>query len=276
MLFQSTSVTFTSLYLWGVLEFPALFPSSKYLSPSSGAKWERALWQRLFWHWIFMKVTPIGSWGEEWHHHMDLFRDRDESNVFHSAHDLCWLQWALYLWTDCRSHCSFTLCWRKFQYSKDLIASVNFETWCFLVRLNPKALRFLKGSDGRFFYLCPESSNKENWNITHDLWTERDRGTFAHFPAHSLKSKQGRKWEKLLSSNEHLMGRRTRDLFCECLKKEKKRKWLRSLTTKLTENVWPLKHRQNNWPVFENHECGLLTSQSTQGYFLWLPLITNP
>lgn len=150
---------------------------------------------------------------------MDLFRDWYESNVFHSAHDLCWLQWALYLWTDFRSHCSCTLCWRGFRYSKDLIASMNFETWYFLVGLNPKALRFLQGSDRRFFYLCLESSNKENWNITHDLWTEGDRGTFAKFPAHSLKSNQGRKWEKLLSSNEHLTGRRTRDLLCECLKK---------------------------------------------------------
>lgn len=162
---------------------------------------------------------PIGSWGWEWHQHMDLFRDWYESNVFHSAHDLCWLQGTLYLWADFGSHCSFTLCGRGFQYSKDLIASMNCESWCFLVGLNPKALRFLKGSGGRCFYLCLESSNKKNWNITHDPWTEGDRGPFAKFPAHSLKSNLGRKWEKLLSSNEHLMGTSTRDLFLWMLQK---------------------------------------------------------
>lgn len=165
---------------------------------------------------------------------MDLFRDWWESNVFHSAHDLCWLQGTLYLWTDSGSHSSFTPCWGGFRYSKDLTAIDElWDTMVFLVGLNPKALRFLKGSDGRYFYLCLESSNKKNWNNTHDLWTEGDRGPFAKFPAHSLKSNLGRKWEKLLSSNERLMGRGTRDLFLECFKK-----WLRSLTTKLPENVW--------------------------------------
>lgn len=49
-----------------------------------------------------------------------------------------------------------------------LIAFMNFETWYFSLGSNPKALWFLKGSDGRFFYLCLESSNKVNWNIT--IW----------------------------------------------------------------------------------------------------------
>lgn len=150
------------------------------------------------------------------------------------------------------------------------MASVNLGTWYFLVGLNPKALRFLKGSDGRFFYLCLESSNKEKWNITHDLWPEGNRRPFAKFLAHFLKSILGIKWEKQLSSNEHLIGRSTRDLLCECFEK-----WLRSLTTELPENVALIGCQQNNWPVFENHECGLLTFKIVQRYFLWPSLITD-
>lgn len=112
---------------------------------------------------------------------------------------------------------------------------MNLETWYFSMGLNPKALRFLKGSAGRFFYLCVESSNKENWNTAHDLWTEGNRGLFAKFLAHSLKSKLGRKWEKLPSSNERWTGKSIWDLFCECLKKR-----LRSSTTKLPEKCVPL------------------------------------
>lgn len=32
--------------------------------------------------------------------------------------DLCWLQWTIYLWTNFRSHCSFTPRERKFQCSE--------------------------------------------------------------------------------------------------------------------------------------------------------------
>lgn len=90
------------------------------------------------------------------------------------------------------------------------MVSRNFGSWCFSVGLSPKALRFLRGSGGRLFYLCLESSNKENWYKTHDLWPEGNGECFAKFLTHFLKSSLGRKWEKQLHSNEHLMGRSTR------------------------------------------------------------------
>lgn len=106
------------------------------------------------------------------------------------------------------------------------------------------------------------------WPVT---WGERE--PFAKFLAHSLKSNQGRKWEKQLSFNERLMARNTRYLFILWMLKKKK-KSLRTLTTNLPENVCSY-YQWNNWPECLNHECGLLTSQIMQGYFLWPSLITD-
>lgn len=101
-------------YLHGIWQVPAVFPSSKYLSPSSGAKGERRRSQRLFWPWIFKKETPTGSWAKSdtstW-----AYLGTDRSLMFSiQPHDLCWLPRTLYLWTNFRSCCSFTPCGKGF------------------------------------------------------------------------------------------------------------------------------------------------------------------
>lgn len=73
---------------------------------------------------------------------------------------------------------------------------MNFEIWYFLVGWNLKVFRFLKGLDGRFFYLRFESFNKENWNIIYDSWIEGNRGFFVKFFVRFFKSNLGRKWER--------------------------------------------------------------------------------
>ena len=82
------------------------------LGPSAGENPHR-----LSWHQTCVQATGAGSWAER-RQHGGLFPAEASLMFSVQPHDLCWLQWTVYLWTHFRSRCSVLPCGRRRQCSE--------------------------------------------------------------------------------------------------------------------------------------------------------------